>query len=201
MGTGLVVGCGGVAEGSHQVSAGGAPDGGTRGSSVSGGSNGTNSAGALATGDTGGGLATSTAGASNAGGGPVSSVGGAPPDLDPVEPGPFACPPQQWTCTHSSCGSMGWVLPDGCECDPKQPLSQSDCGPGEAFVCQNATTSSDGRPLARPVALACACVPQAMGSCAAECGAAYNRGDASWKCSISQDGLSASCGCAIVYLK
>jgi len=189
MGTGLAVGCGGISEGERQVGAGGQPN-------VSHG--GTNTG---ATASAGTGVATSTGGTSNIGNAPSIDIGGTTSEPEAVDPGPFKCPPEQWTCasTHCDYSAAGWALPDSCDCDPKRPRSPSDCGAGEVFVCQNATTTSDGRPFTKPVALSCSCVQKSMYFCSTECDAAFGPRDL--MCRGSQDELSALCGCAVVYLK
>ncbi|HXK19642.1 MAG TPA: hypothetical protein VNG33_17650 [Polyangiaceae bacterium] len=200
MGSGLAAGCGGVAEGGRQVSPGG-------GSNISGGGAGTPPASGAGSGGVAGGSigvvggATSTSGSAS-GGSPLNiGFGGAEPDPlpEPVDPGPFACPPEQWSCPSTLCDdpSTGYVLPDACACDPTRPLVPSDCPPGQVFVCQTATRTTDDRRLTKPVALACLCLPKS--DCATECVVAYDRRRLS--CSSSPDELSTSCGCAVVLLK
>jgi hypothetical protein len=191
MGTGLAVGCGGIAEGEREVSTGGRPNATTGGTGT--GATGSGVAG------TGVGAATSTGGSLNIP--PQLGIGGTTPVPEAVEPGPFKCPPEQWSCASNECdySSYGWVLPDGCDCDPKRPLSASDCGPGQVFVCQEVTTAADGRPFTKPVALSCSCVQKAMYFCTTECDAAYGQRDLS--CQGGSDELSALCGCAVIYLK
>lgn len=190
MGTSLATGCGGLAEGERQTGVGGQPD-----SSVSG-----SSAAAGTAASVGGATSTSTAGTSNTGG-PVINIGGSTPAPATAEPGPFACPPEQWSCPSTECRSVdsGWVLPDACACDPKRPLKASDCQPGQVFVCQNATRRADGKMFTKPVALACSCVEKSGNFCSTECDVAYGQRDL--QCFGAPDELSALCGCAVVYLK
>jgi hypothetical protein len=195
MGGGLAVGCGGVVESSHQVGAAGRPDVNSGGSgSVANPGEPANGGGAISLGG-----ATSTSGSSNVGGLLVNSAG-APAEPEPVEPGPFKCPPQQWNCPASNCdyAGRGWALPDSCDCDPARPLGPSDCALGEVFICETATTTADGRALTKPIALSCRCVTK-TGDCGSECATTYGQGNLT--CVGSPDGLSGSCGCAIVYLK
>jgi hypothetical protein len=187
MGSSLAVGCGGMAEGERQVGASGGPSGSTQGGSSSIG------------GSTGSGASVSSG---TAGTPPDISIniGGVPPMPSAVTPGPFACPPQQWSCSTRQCGQVdnGWALEEGCDCDRERPLTASDCEPGEVFVCLDATSTTDGRPLTEHVLLSCACTPKSMYNCRDECDVVYG-GDLS--CGGSEDQLSATCGCALVYLK
>jgi hypothetical protein len=190
MGSGLAAGCGGISEGEGPLSTAGRP-------SVAGGGTTSESSGASDS----VGPATSTGGSQSVGSAPNIALGGAPSAPMPVEPGPFACPPEQWSCTSVSCDEFSgdWELPAGCPCDPKKPRSVADCEPGQVFVCQRATFSSDGRPFTKPVQLSCACVPKATYFCTTECDVAYGMPNLS--CDGSLDQLSASCGCAVIYLK
>jgi|SRR5882672_5503324 len=189
MGTGMAMGCGGISENDRHVSAGGSVSVSVGGSSSSSG-----------TGPVIGG-ATSTGGTTNIGMPPDLNVGGTTTEPQPVEPGPFKCPTEQWSCASQQCAYShgGWALPDACDCDPKRPRSPSDCEPGQVFVCQEATTTADGRPFTKSVALSCQCVEKAMYFCSTECDTAYGKRDLS--CSGSADELSAMCGCAVIYLK
>jgi hypothetical protein len=194
MGTGLAAGCGGIAEGDRQVAGGGS-------SSSAGTGTGSSSNVGASTG-VGGATTSSTGGTFSAGAPPVLNTAGSTPLPSSVDPGPFACPTEQWSCASKQCDGLtsGWTLPaTACDCDPRRPLKASDCKPGQVFVCQNVTQAADGRPLTKPVALACSCVQKAEYFCASECDAAYGERDLS--CSGSPDELSALCGCAVVYLK
>jgi hypothetical protein len=190
MGSSLAAGCGGISAGEGPVDAAGH-------SGVATGGTASTSSGAGPS----VGAATSTSGSSNTDIGPILSVGGSVSAPEPIEPGPFQCPPEQWTCGSPSCdGSYGgWVLPDGCACDPNKPLRASDCQPDQLFVCKQATVTVDGRPLTKPVPLSCTCVPRQMYFCNTECDIAY--GQANLTCYGAEDQLSATCGCAVVYLK
>jgi hypothetical protein len=193
MGTGLAAGCGGIAEREREVTVAGGPSANTAGSTgaTSGGTGVTGTGGAVQT--------------------PPISIAGTmsfpepepnPPPLLPVEPGPFICPPQLWDCTTTACDydTLGLLLPQGCGCDDKRPLSASDCEAGQAFTCQKATATSDGRPFTKPVPFSCACVPKIDTWCNSACFAAYESfGDV--RCESSEDELSILCGCAIPYLK
>ena len=196
MGTGLAVGCGGMAEGGRQVSGGGAPqDDSTTG--------GIRTGATTPSGGTGVGAATSTGGTSNIGNPPMLNTGGVTPAPEAVEPGPFKCPPEQWSCVSTQCdySSPGWKLPDeSCGCDLSRPLGPSDCEPGQVFVCQHVTSTADGRPLTKPVALSCTCVQKTMYFCSSECDGVYSDQE-HLTCIGSEDELSALCGCAVVYLK
>jgi hypothetical protein len=177
MGTGLTLGCGGVAERSGT------------GSTSSGGSS---------TGST-------SSGGSNVAGGATLTIGGGPtlvpPDPPvPVVPGPFECPPQRWNCAELACGLVanGWALPDACECDPLRPEKASDCAAGKVFVCRSGTSTADGTPFTEQVPFDCHCVDKAMHLCQNECQSAYGLNGSS--CVEEQD-HSALCGCAVVYLR
>ena len=183
MGTGMAVGCGGISENGRQVSVGGSSP---RVSSA---------------GSTGSGAATSTGGSTNMVMLPILGTSGTTTGPEPVVPGPFTCPPEQWSCASQECDRShgGWMLPDACDCDPRRPLRPSDCEPGQVFVCQQAMSTSDGRPFTMPVALSCSCVEKAMYFCTTECDTAYGHRDLD--CLGSEDELSALCGCAVIYLK
>jgi hypothetical protein len=173
MGTGLASGCGGISASERQVEGGaGQPTAGVPGA----------------------------AGASTATGGraelPQPETGGTP---EKVTPGPFACPPQQWSCSRAECGvtGLGWSLPENCDCDPTRPLAPSSCAPGEVFVCKTATSTADGRLLTEEVPMSCACLPPDGAVGDNECARAY--GD-DLRDTIEADG-SVGCSCAYVYLK
>ncbi|MES1185809.1 MAG: hypothetical protein ABUL60_18495 [Myxococcales bacterium] len=187
MGTGLAVGCGGISETQGPLGSSG------RTSVASAGSGSTTSSGG---GDSVG-PATSTGGAPHIDIG--TTMGGTAPAT--IEPGPFACPPQQWACVSADCDyqSAGWKLPDSCPCDPKKPLSASDCQPDQLFLCQHATANAEGRVFTTPVPLSCTCVPKSTYVCRTECEVAYGRPDLA--CVTSDDQLSATCGCAVIFLK
>jgi hypothetical protein len=189
MGTGLAVGCGGISETQGPLGSSG------RASVASAGSGSTSTSGGAA----GVGPATSTSGAPNIDIG--ASAGGTASTPVPIEPGPFLCPPQQWACVSADCDypSAGWKLPDSCPCDPNKPLSASDCQPDQLFLCQHATANADGRVFTTPVQLSCTCVPKSTYVCRTECEVAYGRPDLA--CVTSDDQLSATCGCAVIFLK
>ncbi len=193
MGTGLVVGCGGMAEGERPGGGNGSAGNGQSGSGAAAGPNGSGASVSSGT-----------------GGSTTSSTGGSAPDImletggvaaGPVTPGPFSCPPQQWTCAERQCdySHNGWPLQDDCDCDPGRPLQASDCKAGEVFVCLNATSTADGRPLTEAVLMSCTCVPKTVYGCSDACGKAFDRRDLS--CRVSEDELGVACGCAIPYLK
>jgi hypothetical protein len=189
MGTGLALGCGGVSTSSREETGGGPSTGGGNGASGSG-------------------TSTSTSGTSAGAGGPILLPNGGsepgisvPPTPAPVKPGPFACPPQQWTCAKSECGlvASGWALQDDCECDETRPRVAADCQEGKVFVCLEGTSTSDGRPLTETVPMSCKCVDKSMYFCSNECDLAYGQSDLT--CQGDESQLSALCGCAVVYLK
>jgi hypothetical protein len=183
MGSGLAVGCGGISAGERQEDGGGNP------------------------GPAGGGSGTTTSGTGSGAGGPifVPSGGNEPGTgtmpIAPVKPGPFACPPQQWSCTRNECGLVanGWALQDDCACDDSRPLDAADCAAGKVFLCLEATSTSDGRPLTETVPMSCVCADKAAYFCANECDVAYGQSDL--QCRGDESQLSALCGCAYVYLK
>jgi len=183
MGSGLAVGCGGVAEGHADVA--GAP--GTSGS------NATDASGTGGRGGTGGG----------SGSGPMIDVtiGGTPGQQPTVTPGPFNCPTEQWSCASNTCGDVeqGWALPSECACEPSRPRSAKDCAADEAFVCQRVTSNAQGDRLSQPLALSCNCVTKTEFFCSQECDLAY--GVSSSSCVASDDERSALCNCAVVFLK
>lgn len=176
IGTGLTVGCGGIAQPEREAGGGssaGAHDTGSGGS-------GSGVGGALQT--------------------PLGVAGGEPGSS---EPGPWACPPQQWACRATECDSSdrGLRLPEAeaCGCDATRPLSAEDCEPGQLFVCQEVTSTSDGRRFTEPVALSCSCAPKSDGACQSACA---NPSPGLYpSCEFSEDELSVLCGCAIAYLK
>jgi hypothetical protein len=186
MGTGLAMGCGGVSTSSREETGGGPSTGGGNGGS-----------------------GTSSSGTSASAGGPIllpnggsePGIGGPGPMPAPVKPGPFACPPQQWSCAKSECGlvAYGWALQDGCECDETRPRVADDCQEGQVFVCLEGTSTSDGRPLTETVPMSCKCVDKAMYFCSNECDQAYGQLDL--QCRGDESQLTALCGCAVVYLK
>ena len=189
MGTGLTLGCGGVAEREGT---------GTTDTSHAGhGGNGTSSGGSAI----GGGATTGGSDTISIGGGadPIVVTAGTGPM--PVTPGPFECPPQQWSCEPEGCGLVGngWPLPDGCACDPTRPEQASDCAPGKVFLCRRGTSTADGRTLAVDVPFDCHCVDKSMYFCQDECDLAYGVHDA--RCDGDEAALTALCGCAVVYLK
>ena len=193
MGSNLAFGCGGMSESDRHVGGGGptnVSNGGSGGGTSSG--NGA-SAGTDAT--------TTPGGATTTTGGMPINIGLPDPVPEAVEPGPFACPPQQWSCASTLCdySYSGWSLPEACACDPKRPRDAGDCAAGEVFVCQKVTSNGDGRPFTKPVKLSCSCVEKTMSFCNAECNAAFGNRDL--RCEGSDDELSALCGCAIPYLK
>src|SRR6478735_284496 len=130
MGTGLTLGCGGVAESNQQVDT---VKGNGGGGSASGSGTGTTTtiggSGGLAVGGSDPDSITIT----------LSGSGGVDPG--PVTPGPFECPPQRWTCAPETeaCGlaGEGWALPDDCACDATRPEQASDCGANQVFLCRN----------------------------------------------------------------
>lgn len=178
MGIGLATGCGGISTGERHIEGGaGQPAGGVPGAA---------------------GTSTTTGGSA---GGPLLETGGMPGMAmpDKVTPGPFTCPPQQWSCGSADCGvyGVGWSLPENCECEQARPLNPSSCAPGEVFVCKTATSTADGRQLTEDVPMSCACVPPDGTVGDNECMRAYGE---DLRDVIEDDG-SVSCLCAYVYLK
>lgn len=116
-----------------------------------------------------------------------------------VTPGPFACPPQQWSCSNTECGvnGVGWALPEACDCDPSRPLDPSSCAAGQVFVCQTATSTLDGRLLTEDVPMSCTCVPPDGNLGDNECVRAYGLDLRD----VIEDDQSVGCLCAYVYLK
>lgn len=200
MGTGLAVGCGGIAERDREESSGGNPGTSAAGTASSNAA-GSNNVGATAT--AGGASATST------GGGPNLNIAGfsqmdidVSPTVEPGAVGPTTCPPQQWTSTSRSegcTGSGGFILPDDCACDLSRPRSSADCVDGLVLVCRRAVYALDNRPLTRPVDYDCVCAPKNAEGCQAECRDAYGRSDL--RCAATDDALGVACSCAVVYLK
>lgn len=179
MGTSLGVGCGGVTDSDRRDESSG-ENGSSGGSGGSGSSSSSGSGGVIV---------------------PHLDVGGTSAGPQPIKPGPFACPPEQWSCASQECGLVGsgWALPSACACDPQRPRRASDCPPDQAFICQEVTSSADGQPFNEPVALSCSCVEKSMYFCSNECDAVYKRSDLD--CRVGEDQRSALCGCAIIYLK
>lgn len=183
MGSGLTLGCGGISEHEHANEPASGGNGGLGGST-----------------STGGGSVIATGGAWPLPDNTIMpGVAGAPPA--PVTPGPFACPPQQWSCSNPFCSPIefGWALPDDCPCDPARPTQASDCAAGQVFLCRNGTSTADGRPLTAYVAFECSCVDKSPTFCNNECDLAYGVPDA--VCDVSKDGARAVCGCAVIFLK
>lgn len=178
MGTGLAAGCGGVSQGSGDGTDPEHPNVSAGGGGASAGTG-------------------SSAGA-DAGIGAIGAGGAS----EPIAAGPFACPPQQWTCASRKCdySTLGLRLPETCRCDITRPLSAADCQLGQVFVCQDITAATDGRPFTEPVALSCSCVPKGDDVCENQCFAAYDI-DGDVRCRRSEDELGTLCGCAIPYLK
>ncbi|HEY3255400.1 MAG TPA: hypothetical protein VGJ91_15685 [Polyangiaceae bacterium] len=182
MGTGLTLGCGGVSEREQPVGPGSAGSGGAS----LGGSTSTAPDALLGGGGWGASASTIDPG-----------IAGAPPA--PVAPGPFACPPQRWSCAQPVCArDNNWALPDDCACDPARPEQASQCAAGKVFVCRNGTFTSDGHPLTQAVPFECSCVDQ-LSYCAQECSLAYGYTDAG--CDSSSGATQVVCGCAVIFLK
>lgn len=138
-----------------------------------------------------------SAGGSTANGGaePISA-GGVP---EPVNPGPFACPPAQWDCgaVSPSCWSGSFELPEGCACDSTRPLGPADCVDSD-WVCRRATHDSQQRPLSSDVEFECACAPHAA-SCRAACEGVFGNESS---CARADSAMNAVlCDCAVIVLR
>jgi len=195
MGSGIALGCGGIADDApHTADVGGT--GGTTGGTggTTGGTGGTTGGTAGTTAGTGG----TTAGT---GAGGAAGTGG---NLD--------CSPSQWTCSPlplCATGSPdGYVLPSPCTCDLSRPLSGAECESGKR-VCLNVTTNPDGTVLSAPIPVQCSCAPDPT-SCATSCHAAFPDGDGHSCTDVTAKILPAPlppteddilCGCSFVFLR
>ena len=188
MGTGLALGCGGISERTETAG----PAGGSSPGDANQTSGDSGSSGIVGTGG-----AVQTPPLNVAG----SSVQPVPMPLEPVKPGPFTCPTEQWACSAKTCDynnqSRGLVLPEACGCDVTRPRSPKDCAAGQAFVCQRITAMTDGRPLVEPLNLACSCQTK-NDSCEDVCD---SNKIGYVPCEWTEDQLGILCGCAIPYLK
>ncbi|MEO8904606.1 MAG: hypothetical protein ABI488_19530 [Polyangiaceae bacterium] len=197
MGSGLAIGCGGVATVD--------PDHGSAGASAAtpGGSDNAGGVSSL-------GGATSTAGTgavlmipyggyggdlSTGGSLGVSGAGGSA-FIHPV-----SCLPAQWTCpTPLSCtGYEGdLALGTGCKCDLTRPTRQSDCAPGLILTCADATEDAAGNRLGAPTPYECSCIAATTTTtdgCNGACDNAY--GAARFGCEFEVDS-SILCHCPVV---
>jgi len=159
MGSGLALGCGGVAA---------VPGSGAGGSSTaSQGGSGSNSAGGPSAAGAGGELISTHPGGAPGTAGSGGSAGA--PDK------PLPCPPSQWTCAtdQAECTIKGgFALGSSCKCDLHRPATAADCAPGQSFVCIEATRDAHGNPLLDHTPYECSCRPAAE-SCNAACDDAY----------------------------
>jgi hypothetical protein len=126
-----------------------------------------------------GGTATGGRASSDDSGGSLSSGGGfvtvpSTGGTVDIDPGSFECPPAQWDCTATppACGTHGYLLPEGCECDTNRPLDESACADGQALVCRNGQYAGDGRPLAMPFGFECSCTVE-TDNCRLACDEAF----------------------------
>lgn len=197
MGSGLAIGCGGVAKVD--------PDQGSAGASAAtpGGSDNAGGVSSL-------GGATSTAGTGavimipyggyggdlSAGGSSGLSGAGGSGFVNPLP-----CSPAQWTCpTPPGCTGYHGDLPlgTGCKCDLTRPTRQSDCAPGLILTCANATEDAALNPLSAFSPYECSCMAVAAttpDSCHGACDNAY--GADRFGCDFEVDS-SILCYCPIV---
>ena len=197
MGSGLALGCGGVAkvDGSSAAGSAATGHGGTSGAGA-GAATGVGAAGAgnsLVIGPSGGTLG--YAGAVSAGGAlgvAGSTFNGASGGTTATETLP--CPPSQWACaTPPSCQfRTGASLGTGCKCDSSRPARASDCKPDQSFVCIDVTSDAHGNGIYPPVSFACSCLTTPV-DCSAACDAAYGSGV--YSCFFI-DNSGILCGCA-----
>lgn len=195
MGSGLALGCGGVAQ--IDGGNGGAPSGsgGAAGSPQPGqvGGSGNASAGNTAI-STGGSLFITIGGGTGLAG--ASGVAGAPAVANP------GCPFSQWDCTKSAtagyCSSgatYGVEIGTDCFCNSNRPKSGADCQPGNTYACRSGVlspTSTGTTPFE------CTCTPTpADGSSCNICDTVYNGYD---DCQTNTPN-EVLCGCALVLLK
>ncbi|HEY3501071.1 MAG TPA: hypothetical protein VGK73_40535 [Polyangiaceae bacterium] len=154
-----------------------------------------------------GGTGTGSGGAAGSGGMTGTAGTGAIviPDAgvpDPVEPGPFACSPAQWNCSSVgvSCHGDGYLLPESCPCEAARPKTPTDCAPGQAFLCREATVNHESRRFTEPVAFECTCAAQ-LPTCEATCDQIYESSRSNCHDLDDTSGHSVLCGCAVIVLR
>ncbi len=194
MGSGLALGCGGVAQ--IDGGNGGAPSGsgGAAGSPQPGQVGGSSNASAGNTAVSAGGSLFITIGGGSSVAGAPSGVAGAPAVANP------SCPFSQWDCTKSptagycSSGENSQIAAD-CFCNSNRPASGADCKPGYSYAClmgvltptSNSTTSYQ-----------CSCTPTpADGSSCEICDTVY---EVHGECDTNTPN-EVLCGCTLVLLK
>ncbi|HET7541242.1 MAG TPA: hypothetical protein VFK05_15295 [Polyangiaceae bacterium] len=174
MGSGLSLGCGGVArlEGGSPAAAGS--------SSTSLGGAGSSSAGGPSAGAAGGSLG---AGSPNSAG-PIivaGSTGGVPSAGNAADfVSPLPCPPAQWSCASGVvCPPIGGFqlgTVTDCKCDPTRPATAADCDPGLMFVCMAAERDAEGNRFDEAIPFGCMCKPRSPSQpedCRYPCDQAY----------------------------
>jgi len=204
MGSGLALGCGGVAK----VERGNPASSGSASTSLGG------TAG-LSAGGAGSALTTPSAGSANHGdtisfGGALISPGGAPNSgVAGSLVTPLPCPPAQWTCSpiEVDCpGYGGLQLSTGanCKCDTTRPASAADCGAGLIFICMAAERDANGIGLARAIPYGCSCIPASKEDCDSLCYKAYSASPLDCYFPEPVEGVedpSVLCACATIILK
>jgi hypothetical protein len=212
MGSGLSLGCGGVAKLDGTAASGSATDAGSSSTSL-GGSGGLSAGGSRsdliilpAAGSP------SSGGALGVGGtlGSAGDVSGAAATGGFVSPLP--CSPAQWSCapTEVSCPPFdGFQLGTGkdCKCDPARPASAARCGPGYTFICMAAERDAQGNRFPQPIPYGCMCQPT-LGANPNQCYDLCNRAFQipSIDCYVTEPDASVQdatvlCQCATIILK
>lgn len=201
MGSGLALGCGGVARieagggaaGSVSTTQGGA----SSGSASIGGSPGIAGTGSIIS--VGGTL--SYAGAIGIGGALNIAGSGAGGGTIAGFINPLPCSPTQWSCTNLqwNCEFGYGVTPgEDCQCDSTRPAQASDCKPGQSFVCLQVSQNALGEPITPIVPFECSCQPTAA-DCYTACNNAFPNSEAG--CYLDEAN-AIQCGCvAPVVLK
>ena len=201
MGSALALGCGGLSGSkTSDDDAGGGGTGGTTG-----GTGGTTAGTGGTTGATGG---SSVGGAATAGmggsGGTVIMIGTGGTGNVPIEPGPFPCAPETWTCnTPPNCGGRDYLLPSDCACDDARPASAADCAADQNFVCHQAGYNESYQAFTKPVPFSCSCVPSGQ-NCEEICDQVYGSQAGQGSCRSETTGAGADsilCGCAPIVLR
>ncbi len=201
MGSGLAIGCGGVARidasGGAAGSVSASPGGASTGGASAGGAPGIAGTGSIIS--VGGTL--SFAGAIGVGG--VLNVAGSGATGGTIAGfiNPLPCSPSQWSCADldGNCEFGYGVTPGAdCQCDSTRPAQASDCKPGQSFVCLQVSQNALGQPITPVVPFECSCQPTAV-DCGTACDYAFP--NASIGCYLDEAN-AIQCGCvAPVVLK